>query len=103
MNDTTTPYATMADVRAANKEAGMNWFSKDSMQFFDSRVETVLYRGRYFITSEQDHHGGAPRTFTVRYAQDDGDILTIGGFGEHATLTAAMNAMWADINGDGTA
>ena len=64
-------YRTMADVKRSNKEAGFHLFDRSTMRFFDSRIESGLYRGPggvYFVTSERFHpeSTGEPRMFTVR-------------------------------------
>lgn len=76
------PWSDMAGVKEANREAGMFFFSRDTMLFFDSRVESEVIAGRFFLTSEQFHDGTyhAPRKFTVRVVYDSGRIGTIGGF-----------------------
>ena len=77
---TQTQYKTMADVRAANQAAGYNWFSKDTMHWWKSRVESALYQGRYFITSEDEFtlDGRHPaRVYSVREAMPDGRIDTV--------------------------
>lgn len=68
---------TISDVVDLNHATGHHFFDDDTMEFFDSRIETVLMRGRFFVTSEKGPSG--PRMFTVREAHDDG---TIGGVGE---------------------
>lgn len=98
MTDTTTPFASMADVKKANEERGNSWFSADTMKAFDSKVETQLYRGHWFITSEKQFDDNLPRRYSVRYAEDDGDITTVGHFQQHDSIDDALAVMWADIN-----
>ena len=43
---------TIADVRQANKDAGYYFFSRDTMQFFGTRIESALYKNNTFITSD---------------------------------------------------
>lgn len=79
---------TMADVKRSNREAGFHFFDRATMRFFDSRVESGLYRGPggvYFITSEQFHGstGSQARMFTVRkFDTATGDVDTCGKFNE---------------------
>jgi len=70
---------TIADVRKKNKEAGYYFFRPDAMRFFKSKVESKLYEGGYFITSEVDW-SGKKRFYTVRLALEDGDIETLSEF-----------------------
>ena len=70
-------YTTIDQIKDANTAAGQYFFNADTMRFFRSRVESPVYGGRYFITSEQfvESLGKAhKRTYTVRYAEDDGHI-----------------------------
>lgn len=69
---------TISDVRAANKAIGHHWFSRDTMRFFKTRIESTLYKNGTFITSEQPPHG--PRVYSVRRAMADGSIDTVGDF-----------------------
>lgn len=82
---------TLADVKAANKAAGSHWFDRDSMTFFNTRIESKLLAGNYFITSELLH--GFPRRYSIRQAQPDGNIATIGEFQGFTTRAAAMAAI----------
>ena len=81
-------YRTMADVKRSNQEAGFHFFDRATMRFFDSRIESGLYRGPggvYFITSEQFHGstGNQARKFTVRrFNTGTADIDTVDHFNE---------------------
>ncbi|AET09816.1 hypothetical protein [Gordonia phage GTE5] len=79
-----TRYATMAAVKRANADAGFFFFGRDTMNFFGSKLESGLYDGRVFITSEYDGFesrdagpGVGRRVYTVREALADGSIQTI--------------------------
>jgi hypothetical protein len=61
------------------------------MQFFKSRLESDLIDGRYFITSEHGPHG--PRAFSIRMADEDAHIQTIGDFMAYKTLADATTAL----------
>lgn len=70
-------FNTLAEVKKANKDNGMLFFSPGSMKFFRSRMESTLLKGGYFITSEQ-FEDDEPRTFAVRRVEDTlGSIETI--------------------------
>jgi ribosomal protein L19 len=76
-----THYKTLADFRAANKAAGMFFFSRDTVRFFKSRFESGLYNSRfnvfqYFLTSESNFDGTS-RRFTVRRIQEDCGVETV--------------------------
>ena len=73
-------FKTIADVRAANKAIGNNWFDRGTMKWWKSRIESSLIAGRYFITSEDEFaiDGRQPkRIYAVREAQTDGSIKTL--------------------------
>jgi len=71
-------FRTIADVKKANKENGFFWFSKGAMKFFDTKIETSLLKGGYFVTSEDiDCHNF--RKYKIRRVKNDkGNIETIG-------------------------
>lgn len=88
-------FRTIGEVIVANKAAGENWFEPKTMSWFSSRLETDLINGRYFVTSEQDNTGGAwdgQRRYTIRRANDDGSIDTVGEFGQYASTARATQA-----------
>jgi len=97
---TDTPrYANLAQIKAANAAHGHYFFEPASMRFFDSRIEgRSVYGGRFFITSEQFRANGfpglvdGPRRFTIREANEDGSIDTVGDFQAYATLGEAREA-----------
>jgi hypothetical protein len=86
------PFASMAEVKAANRAAGYYWFSPDTMKFFDSRVETGVIGGRFFVTSEIPPDVGR-RRYTIREALDDGSITTVGITCGYVTKVAARQAI----------
>ena len=94
------PWTSIADIRKANEEAEHHFFDRDTLKFFDSRIERTIYGGRFFLTSEQFHgtdgYSGS-RRWTVRAARDDGNITTMGEFNELSRDAArAMARDYAD-------
>jgi hypothetical protein len=86
-------YRDIDEITAANRRAGYHFFAADTKRFFGSRVGDTVYGGRFFVTSERtgwDHD--ASRAYTVREAQANGSIDTVGDFGQHATRQAAHRA-----------
>jgi hypothetical protein len=81
----------IAEVKAANAALGHGWFEPSSMGWFETKIETNVQRGRYFVTSEQPPSG--PRTFSVREIDDEGRVTTVGEFGGHATRRDAFRAL----------
>lgn len=86
-------FRTIDEVKAANEAAGHNWFSKDTMRFFNSRVCGGLVGGRYFVTSEKYDYD-SPRLYTVREVNADGTVDTVGEFQGYDTADKAKRAAW---------
>src|SRR5262249_44987045 len=88
-------YASLAAFKTANRQAGMHFFSAETMRFFASRAATDMIGGRYFVTAErfQGSTHTEPRRFTVREAQPDAGGETVGNFQEHDTLDDALHAV----------
>lgn len=84
-------FQTMAEVKKANKAAGQFWFSPNTLRFFDSRIESELLGGEFFVTSE--HRPGDRRKFSVRRVTPDAHIENVGEFYAYATLAAALKAI----------
>ena len=84
---------TMADVKRNNKQAGRYWFSPDTMGFFNSRVESELVAGKFFVTSEQ-RDWDAPRLYSIRkYDPETHQIGTVGDFQAFKTCQDALDAI----------
>ena len=73
-------FKTIAEVRQANRAIGHHFFDRKTMAFFASRVESGLYAGRWFITSEKAGFTSERRTYTVREVMPDGKVNTVGEF-----------------------
>lgn len=92
------PYANISQIKDANRALGHHYFERSTMSFFHSRVEgRSIYGGRYFITSECHPIFGrsgewGPRKFTIRDADDDGSVSTVGEFMGYAFLDDARDA-----------
>jgi len=81
---------TIEDIKRNNKKAGFHFFCKETMRFFNSKIETGLYKDNTFITSEQFDYKSS-RVYTIRKAVDVGEsIKTIGEFGQFETLEKAI-------------
>lgn len=91
-------YRTMDDVISANRAIGNHWFDADTMRFFKTRIESGAiplhsencHKAR-FITSEKGPDG--VRRYSVREAQPDGTIDTIGEFQQYRTRDKARAAI----------
>lgn len=71
-------FQTIAEVRQANRAIGHHFFDRSTMRFFASRVESGLYAGRYFITSEKAGFQSEQRKFTIREVGSNGEVKTVG-------------------------
>jgi hypothetical protein len=90
-------YLTIAEIKAANKAAGDYFFEPDTLKFFRSVVHPVVYGGTYFVTSEQAPYDS--RRWTVRAADPDGSISTVGDFQEYRNPKDAISAAEALVAG----
>jgi len=74
------PYTHIEEIETANDRTGYHFFESDTKRFFASKILSTVYHGRYFITSEQfiDRDFKAPREYTIRMAQNNGCVDTIG-------------------------
>lgn len=84
-------FKTMADVKRANKAAGGHFFDRDTVRFFNGRIEGGPYGGRYFVDSTQfvDVNRGfsEPRRYHVREIHANGRIDLVS---DHATKAEAV-------------
>lgn len=81
-------FKTISEVKKANKEIGQFFFEKATMRFFNSRIESGILKGRFFITSERFNED-TPRLFTLREVKPDGEVETLGEFQEFTTIQEA--------------
>lgn len=72
-------FKTLAEFKAVYKSTGMHFFDRKTMKFFNSRIESGLIKGKYFITSESDMRN-ENRFFNVREIEYDLQIKTVGEF-----------------------
>jgi hypothetical protein len=89
-------FFTVEQIKQANAEAGQHWFDPGALRFFSSRVSGPVVGGRYFISSEKFTSVATglsdPRKYTIRVADDDGSIDTVGEFQQYTTKRAALTA-----------
>ncbi len=77
------------DIKRNNKQNSRYFFDKQTMKFFNSKIESKLYADNTFITSERENLQ-IPRTYTIRIALDNGrEIGTIGKFQQFESLISA--------------
>ena len=76
---------TISKAIALNKKVGHHWFGREAMNFFSTRIESVMRRKKYFITSDQQGDF-EPRLFTVReFNWATGAVSTKSKFQEFKT------------------
>lgn len=74
------PFDYVDQIITANRAIGHHWFSEETMGFFKSLVPNRVYWGRVFVSSEADEAHEIARAYTVRVADDDGKVATVGRF-----------------------
>ena len=91
-------YNSIDEIRSANRNAGRHFFDESTLRFFYSRIHDGVYEGRYFITSEKGPTN--VRYYTVRRANEDATITTMGEFQNYGTHRDAQDAIedhaWED-------
>lgn len=78
---------TYSNITELKSESNGHFFDRSSMRFFNSRILSTVYRGVYFITSEQ-HRPEDARLFTVRMSLN-GSIETVGQFQQFKSTASA--------------
>jgi hypothetical protein len=81
-------YSTISQIQRRHEG---HWFSADTMRFFGSKIESGVINGRYFVSSE-DNFDRTARFYSVRVADDEGEIGTWGEFQAYETLAEARAA-----------
>lgn len=71
---------TIADVKQANKDAGYYFFSRDTMRFFGTRIESALYKNNTFITSDYTGFERNNRAYSVREFHSETGIVNTAKF-----------------------
>jgi hypothetical protein len=90
---------TIKQIEEANRAIGQHWFSRESMRFFNTKIESPVFftdRVSYFVSSEQDPEGVAwfgNRRFTIRIVHPDGNVDTWGDFGQFFNVEEARIAI----------
>jgi hypothetical protein len=84
---------TIKEAKAISKANGGHFFDPQAMRFFNSKIESELIEGRYFITSER-YDLESPKLYTIRRISNRGQILDdLGEFQEFDTLHGALVAL----------
>ena len=84
---------TITGMKELNKEAGQHWFDKDTMRFFDSKIEAGPNKKDIFITSETIGTRTCQRGYSLRqFDRETGKVETIGEMNDYSTLKEAREA-----------
>lgn len=82
---------TMAEARKIYTQAGGNFFHKETVNFWGTKIVSGLYANRCFITSEYDF-SGEYHFFNVRqYSEDYKSIRTVSEFNKLTTKQQAVD------------
>lgn len=84
-------YQSIEEIQSANRDAGQFWFTPGTMAFFRTRIESEVIAGYWFITSEEGPIG--ERRFSIRVADDQGMVDTVGQFMGYDSAQAAREAL----------
>jgi len=90
----------ITQVKKAHKAQGGHFFDPQAMRFFNSKVESKVYAGRYFVTSERcgSSIARSKARFTVREVAPEGEIVgDLFGFQFHDSLEGALIALGKHI------
>ena len=85
-------YYSIEEIIQANRREGGHFFDRAALRFFNSRIGSSIYGGRFFITSEQFDRDLSPRLYTIRECIN-GRIEDLGSFQQYATGAAARAAI----------
>lgn len=83
-------FKTIEEVKAHVESKGKYFFSPDTMRFFNSKVESPVYGGIYFVTSDRQNRE-VPKMYTVRKLEENGSVETIGKFQQYSSLSDARD------------
>jgi hypothetical protein len=90
-------FSNMSELRERNKSLGHKFFDREMMKAFNSKVETALYRGRWFIMSEKGREQNAKRKYKLWEAHPSGEIVTTGDASGYIDIDSAKKALKAII------
>ncbi len=92
-------FHSIAEIREANQAHGYYWFTHSAMHSFGTKIESSVYSGKYFITSE-DNYNGTKRLYTIRQASSNGYVSTVEDFNKFHTLEDAREQVRAIVKAE---
>lgn len=75
------------------KETNRNWFTKEAMAFFNTKIESSVLKGNYFITSERMELDQDKRYTIRQYNLETKQVTTIGDFRAYTSLESAKQSV----------
>jgi len=88
-------YNNISEIKFKNKSAGFDFFAKETLAAFNSKILPKIIYGEYFITSEYMLNE-VEKMFTIHKAYDNGSIKTVGTFQQFESESLAI--MWLREN-----
>ena len=84
-------YNTINEIKKSHEAQGGHFFDPCWMRVYNSRIGRTVYKGKYFITSEQfiSVNEVEPRRYTVKKCVNV-EIETVGEFQQFATRREAI-------------
>lgn len=87
-------FYTIEQIKQANRARGNNWFARDTMRYFRTRIMSRVFPcgdGALFVTSDRHPcRAGWCRRYSIRRVDAAGDIHTVGEFGAWCTRAQAL-------------
>jgi hypothetical protein len=90
------PWNSVEEIRRANVLLPEYWFEPAELKAWYTVIYPTMYDGRYFVTSEKLGLE-EERSWTIRYATNQGSIRTHGDFGDYTSLESAVAAAEAIV------
>lgn len=93
-------FSSVPQMKVAVTNSGSHWFDKNTMRFFNSKIETGILNRRFFITSERQELSD-PKKYTIRYFVRDEDAVpalecyTVGDFQQFDSVADAKKYLKA--------
>lgn len=94
-------FKSISEIKVANEALGQTWFGKSETAFFNTKVHEGVIMGRFFITSDSPDDLPESRRYSVRRADDEGRIETVGDFMAYETKDAARHAAYDAASAEG--
>ena len=84
------PIRSIQVIKILNDSIGHHFFSRASMKFFNSKIESELLHDAYFITSERFDKTRS-KMYTIRMVYLNGGIGKLGDFQQFASKKRAID------------